>query len=620
MPPERASSLAGSTLRYALAGVLVLFSAWATLHFSVLYAQRRLWLGLLCSVALLFLLAVGVASFVQARRRAGAERAALLSGSGPPGTLLARRVDELSALRERGGRPDLQALSARAAAEVGSRAYLGRYFVTVAVLIGLLGTFAGLMETLTGVSALLKDEAVQTVGAVLALLTTPLSGLDVTFGASMAGILTTVTLSLLQGDLGLCEEEVLAELEAHTAHVLLPRLWPAGEEPAARLLSELGGLRADMAGLVRQIRGWEEASGALFAQALAQGGQQLRASAEEGLRQIAAHAAHTGEALSRQAGQLADQLDTRVRQGNEALAAQARRTAGIIEEMAGRLTEAALLREEARDGQVEALAGRLTEAVSGGVTQTVERAGALLARASAEAAASSREAAAEIARTAGALMSDLEARGQRLTEQLGAAGERVASGALTATQEAAERAASALREAGAQLAEAAAALGRAEAERTRALLEGEARRGADHEALRQRLTEFLDRGVAAPLAACFGAWGEAAQVVGQASAALSSGAEALRLGAAHFAAGSADLAPQLAVLAPELHALSAEVALLAQRGGEEGGGAPPQLLLELMRLSGSIEGLERRLGHASVPEHDIPPIEKTPERPSNAGT
>ena len=58
------------------------------------------------------------------------------------------------------------------------------------------------METLRGVAPLLADEQMTTLRA----LSGPLAGLDVTFGASLVGILVTLSLALVQGDLALAEE------------------------------------------------------------------------------------------------------------------------------------------------------------------------------------------------------------------------------------------------------------------------------------------------------------------------------------------------------------------------------------------------------------------------------
>ena len=85
-----------------------------------------------------------------------------------------------------------------------------------------------------------------------------------------------------------------------------------------------------------------------------------------------------------------------------------------------------------------------------------------------------------------------------------------------------------------------------------------------------------------------------AREASQASAqAMGSGAAALTEAAERFTAGSAALLPPLTTLAPELNALSAELALLAARAHED---SSPQLLLELARLSDSVERLTQHLG------------------------
>src|SRR5207237_1186677 len=113
----------------------------------------------------------------------------------PGGELWSARRERLAEIRRAGARPDLDALAQATAAEETGRAYVGRYLVAVTVLVGLVGTFAGLMETLRAVEPLLRDEKAGTLG----LLAGALGGLDVTFGASIVGILATLALSLVQG-------------------------------------------------------------------------------------------------------------------------------------------------------------------------------------------------------------------------------------------------------------------------------------------------------------------------------------------------------------------------------------------------------------------------------------
>ena len=131
--------------------------------------------------------------------------------------------------------PDLDVLAEATAAEEAERGFAGKYLVATTILVGLVGTFGGLMETLARVSPLLKGQlAAEGPAGVLALLAGPLAGLHVTFGTSVVAILVTLTLALVQGDVTLHHERLLAQLQERTRHVLMPELWPAHEGTAAR--------------------------------------------------------------------------------------------------------------------------------------------------------------------------------------------------------------------------------------------------------------------------------------------------------------------------------------------------------------------------------------------------
>jgi hypothetical protein len=205
------------------------------------YLVHKLWLGGLAVMVLAVIAAVGFTSLARARLRLWRELNAL-SAEPAGGELLTERRQQLEKIRQTAARPDLDALAAATAAAELGRAYLGKYLVAVTVLVGLVGTFAGLMETLRGVAPLLADEQMTTLRA----LAGPLAGLDVTFGASLVGILVTLSLALVQGDLALAEEATLARLEERTRHVLLPALWPTAEAADERTLAEMSALRAEL--------------------------------------------------------------------------------------------------------------------------------------------------------------------------------------------------------------------------------------------------------------------------------------------------------------------------------------------------------------------------------------
>ena len=234
-----------SRLRWGLGAALALIALVAAASALQTYVGHKLWLGGLAVVVLMAIDVTGFGSLALARRRLASEIAALAADR-PGGQLLDERRRRLEAIHAAAARPDLDALAeATAAAELG-RAYLGKYLVAVTVLVGLVGTFAGLMETLRGVAPLLSDERITTLQA----LAGPLAGLDVTFGASLVGILVTLALALVQGDLALAEEEALTRLEERTRHVLVPALWPAVEAADERAARELVALRGELATFV----------------------------------------------------------------------------------------------------------------------------------------------------------------------------------------------------------------------------------------------------------------------------------------------------------------------------------------------------------------------------------
>ena len=185
--------------------------------------------GVAAVVVLAGLLIVGFVSLARARRDVGRELAAL-AATPPGGALWAARRAQALELRGRNVVLDLDVLAEATAAEEVERGFAGKYLVATTILVGLVGTFGGLMETLAHLSPLLKGEGVTDGPAgVLALLGGPLAGLHVTFGTSVVAILITLALALVQGDVALQQERLLARLQERTRHVLVPELWPAGE-------------------------------------------------------------------------------------------------------------------------------------------------------------------------------------------------------------------------------------------------------------------------------------------------------------------------------------------------------------------------------------------------------
>ena len=213
------------------------------------YIAERLVVGIVAVVVLMGVLAIGLASLARARRYIAGELTAL-QAEPPTGALYEARRAQLGVLRRRGVEPDLDVLADATAAEEAERGYTGRYLVATTVLIGLVGTFGGLMETLGRLAPLLKGELPAGSGGAtgaFALIAGPLAGLHVTFGTSVVAILVTLALALVQGDVTLHHERLLALLHERTRHVLVPELWPADDSAGARTVRALVELKSFVA-------------------------------------------------------------------------------------------------------------------------------------------------------------------------------------------------------------------------------------------------------------------------------------------------------------------------------------------------------------------------------------
>jgi hypothetical protein len=303
-----------SRMRWFLAAALGLLALVAAMQATWTYIKYDLRIGVASVLALAITLLVGLGSLWWARVRIGFELAALRGlpagatapdGSAPASSLLRGRRERLQAIRAAGVRPDRQVLADATSAEEAGRAYIGRYFVATTVLIGLVGTFAGLMATLSKVAPLLHEKE----SGALALLAEPLAGLHVTFGASLVAILSTLALVLAQGDLALHEEQALTMLEDRTTHSLIPELWPPEEEPAERTVRAVAELRTMLAGAVAQALEHSAARMAETARGEAErAARALDATARTVERQISQLGVTVGGALEKTASSLEKQL------------------------------------------------------------------------------------------------------------------------------------------------------------------------------------------------------------------------------------------------------------------------------------------------------------------------
>jgi hypothetical protein len=266
------------------------------------YVAGRLVVGVVAVVVLVGVLAVGLASLARARSYIARELAAL--GADPPGGALytGRRRQALE-LRRRGVALDLDVLAEATAADEAERGFTGKYLVATTVLIGLVGTFGGLMETLARVSPLLKGELTGggAEGA-LGLIAGPLAGLHIAFGTSVVAIMVTLALGLIQGDVTLSHERLLARLQERTRHVLIPELWPEQDGAGERTVRALVELRTFVADALTNSAA---ASAAKIAAAVR--GEMERLVAQVGAELRGASLAQTA-ALERTSGGIADDL------------------------------------------------------------------------------------------------------------------------------------------------------------------------------------------------------------------------------------------------------------------------------------------------------------------------
>jgi chemotaxis protein histidine kinase CheA len=561
-----------SRVRWLLAGALALVAFAASIQALGTYLAQHMTVGVLAVGALAVTLAVGLGSLGWARLRIERELRGLRSTPGA-GELLGHRRKRLEAIKAAGARPDREALADSTAAEEAGRAYIGRYLVATTVLMGLVGTFAGLMETLGKIAPLLGDKQ----SDALSLLAAPLAGLHVTFGASLVAILATLALALAQGDLALHEEQALALLEDRTTHELTPKLWPPAEEAAERTARAVAELKTTLAeALVRAL----EKTGKQMAES-------ARAESERAARTLESTATRVSDELARLGATLSSAADETARRQSAALA-----------EAGATVTKAAHAASEqatARATRISEELARLGATLTTTAEETARRQSAALA-----------EAGATVTKAAHAASEQATARATAMVEEAvhrsAALGDEARERTIRATEEAARATTAVLSntleplfaaEAGrleavrATLAEVAKGIEAAVA-RLGALDAGMAGLSRDHLAT-------IDRAGTAVLASFDRA------VLGGA-AALDGAAGSLATAAKDLQSGADAFAPRIAALTTELGALGREVALLAARDPEseldavvlgelERLGAGIDRLVELSRLGQPVETL-----------------------------
>jgi hypothetical protein len=618
MKTSRTNRLTVSLLRWTSALGLAILALVVAVASMRTYLAHEMTLGVWAVLATAVLLLLGLGSLGAARLRLGRELVALEGASPiPVGQLWRARAARLAEIQAAGAHPRAEVLAEVTRAEEAGRAYLGRYLVATTVLIGLVGTFAGLMQTLGKLTPLLGDARVT--GADL--LAAPLAGLHVTFGASLVAILATLALALAQGDLALCEERALARLEDRTTHEWIPALWRTTEGAEERMVRAVDGLRG---ALGDSLAGAVEASVRGMTAMLRADGERARSEHERAARGLEVVAATVKEEIARLcvevAGQLTGAAERQVRTLTELGAVQATSLAATTDAVAERM------RASSQAGAAELraeIASAWTEAT--GAHQTILRAlaeegAAALARSAGVQAAVNERASAAVeatSRETGRALAELGRASARAIDEVTAR----ASGAVEeSARRSAETSATLLHETSAQVAEAARETALLVARSLEPLLAAEARdRVAIEGALREaalgageasgRLTALtaslesvgrdhaaaIERGGQAVLAAF-----EHAVLGG--GAALDRAAAGLAAAARDLQSGAELLTPRLAALSTELGALAREVALLmAARGPDDELGAA--VLDELERLGGAMESLGAlvRAAHGTGP-------------------
>jgi hypothetical protein len=601
------------------------------------YVSGQLVVGVVSVIVLMGVLALGTVSLVRAHKFITGELAAL-GAKTPGGELYRARRQQALELRDRGVTPDLDVLADATAAQEAERGYTGKYLVATTVLIGLVGTFGGLMETLARVAPLLKGDLLAGGTSTLGLIAGPLAGLHVTFGTSVVAIMVTLALALVQGDVTLRHERLLALLQERTRHVLIPELWPAEESAGERTVRALLGMRASVtealtAGaeanaakisaavrgevqrlvddVAAQLREVGRAQNAAVERASAAAAESVRQTVDAAAQELRASAAASRQALESAAASFAataKESDARKRDDVERVARAVEAAAATQGESLRK--ELAALAEHERANLAQAVAATMdharstqaqnAELVAQAVTGLDDAAAALtaasaqtsaafeqatstavdaLAAASARSSASFSEAAAA---AAGALASASAQSSTSFSEATSAAVEALATASAQSSTSFTEATSAAVE-----------ALASASAQGSASFTEATSTAvGALTAASSQTSAAFTEAASAAV--------GALAEVRGGLSADLGAATQALSTAATELEGTARALAPALAQLAPQLGALATEVALLAARADTPE--QPNAVLDELVRLGEDVE----RLVAANVAAPSVP--------------
>ena len=371
---------------FALALVLAaaLFAAFATGAAGEAARPSQLFasftgLSLVLNLAILAAFAVGAILTLGWLARAGREEAALnrfhadnqerLARRAGPQELslealgrcaIRERVELVSQLRRTGAHADLGVLSEALLDREEPRVSIARYTAGTLVLLGLLGTFIGLLLTIGGVADVVDGLGVTPDGDLEAFLVqlkvglrSPLEGMGLAFSTSLFGLAGSLLLGIGALGLSAAQSSWISKLEETTVLYLV-----AGSIPAAGGASAPSAAAVSAAPAVASSEALKhaEAAAALFRQVQAAAGENA-ARMDGSAQRMGAAAEELRDRVSSLAGQV-ERVETALARVADGSRGQAESLNDLGVKLAGLVGAQSALKAELRDGN-EALGGRL---------------------------------------------------------------------------------------------------------------------------------------------------------------------------------------------------------------------------------------------------------------------
>lgn len=153
------------------------------------------------------------------------------------GSIINHRYNIILSLRNSISDIRHEALSEIISSKESGRAVMARYFIGACVMLGLLGSFLGLLKTVGGAYSAI--ESVSNSTQLLANLHSPLSGMSLAFSTSIVGIIASLSLGFAFIFLNRRQMTFLADLEEFTQTALIPGLSTSSGKRIEDLLERL---------------------------------------------------------------------------------------------------------------------------------------------------------------------------------------------------------------------------------------------------------------------------------------------------------------------------------------------------------------------------------------------